>query len=105
MERLADANFQGDQQTLNKAVMDTKEEILSVHKLKLEEQLKLEGAKFDDIAESGKLSKRLKAIFKKQPESYNQFLALEDLSEANTSSIAVPLKKQTRQTAPVLRNW
>ncbi|MBI5022548.1 MAG: hypothetical protein HZC05_00010 [Candidatus Magasanikbacteria bacterium] len=105
MERLADANFQGEQQILNKAILDTKEEMIKLYKLTLEEQLKLEGAKFNDLAEGGKLAKRLSAIFKKQPENYQQFLALEDLFEANTKTVGVAPKKPARPAPPVFRNW
>ncbi|MEK9182943.1 MAG: hypothetical protein AAB849_00325 [Patescibacteria group bacterium] len=106
MERLADANFQGEQQILNKAIMDTKEEMLNPYKLKLEEQLKLEGAKFNDLSEGGKLAGRLKIVFKKQPENYRHFLALTDLYEANATAAGRPVvKKIARPAPPVFRNW
>lgn len=105
MDRLMDTNFQGEQQTLNQAIIDTKEEMLKTHKLNLEKQLKLEGAKFDDLADGGKLATQLKAIFKKQPENYNQFLALEDLFEANETAAGRAPKRPARPAAPIFRNY
>ena len=35
--------FRGEQNKLNQAIMDTKEEMFKVHKLNLEKKLKLEG--------------------------------------------------------------
>ena len=105
MERLIDVDFHGDQRILNKVIMGAKNEMLKKHKLDDEERYKFGTAKFNDLTEGGKLATQLKAVFKKQPENYQQFLALEDLYEANTTYKGVPQKKPTRPAPPIFRNY